>query len=61
MNPLWKNLLYLHSHITHTELAWKPDTRVPPNPPMAIIANRRPESVARLPCALAWPRLIAPR
>ena len=61
MNPLWRNLLYLHGHITHTELTWKPDTRVPPNPAKAVIASRKPESVVRAPRPSAWPRLIAPR
>ncbi len=61
MNPLWKNLLYLHGHITHAELAWKPDTRIPPNAPKAVIAIGKPRFVARSTCALAWPRLIAPR
>jgi hypothetical protein len=61
MNPLWKNLLYLHGHITHAELAWKPDSHVPTNPPRADIAISRPRSLVRSACALAWPRLIAPR
>jgi hypothetical protein len=61
MNPLWKNLLYLHGHIAHAGLAWKPDARLPPDRRRTVGAISKPRAMVRLSCAAVWPRLIAPR
>jgi hypothetical protein len=59
MNSLWKNLLFLHGHITHTDLAWRPDTRTEPD--RCKGAARKLKAIVPMCCASIWPRLIGPR
>jgi len=59
MSSLWTNLLFLHGHITHTDLAWRPDTRTETDRRKTVI--RKPKSIARMCCASIWPRLVGPR
>ena len=59
MNSPWKNLLFLHGHVTHTDLAWKPDTRSEPDRRKA--ATRKLKTIVPMCCASIWPRLAGPR
>jgi hypothetical protein len=56
MNSLWKNLLFLHGHISHTDLAWRPDTRTERK-----VAARKLKVIVPMCCASIWPRLVGPR
>ena len=60
MSSLWTNLLFLHGHVAHNDLSWRPDTRTTTD-------RRKPgagksKSIARMCCAaMIWPRLVGPR
>ncbi|HWX65977.1 MAG TPA: hypothetical protein VNZ27_06040 [Rhodanobacter sp.] len=59
MNSIWKNLLSLHGHITHADLAWRPDTRTEAD--QHKVATKKAKSIALMCCVSAWPRLVGPR
>lgn len=58
MNSIWKGLLFLHGHIIHRDLAWRPD-------PQGQRATAKPAANAQrrmlAQCASVWPRLAGPR
>jgi hypothetical protein len=58
MNSIWTSLLFLHGHVIHQDLAWRPDTQ-------ARRAERKPVTKIRHSvlacCAAVWPRLVGPR
>lgn len=59
MNSLWKDLLFLHGHITHVDPDWLPDARSDkdrPEPPA-----KKVKAIVATCCAAAWPRLVQPR
>ena len=59
MNSLWKNLLFLHGHISHTDLAWRPDTHTEPDRRKG--ATSKLKAIVPMCCASIWPRLVGPR
>ncbi|GGY32339.1 hypothetical protein GCM10008098_27250 [Rhodanobacter panaciterrae] len=59
MSSLWTNLLFLHGHVTHNDLPWRPDTRTTTS--RRKPAPAKPKTIARMCCAAVWPRLVGPR
>ena len=66
MSSLWKDLLFLHGHLTPTDLAWRPDARSDADGRKAIVRRKSRTRKARLiasACCMpaSWPRLAGPR
>jgi hypothetical protein len=60
MNPIWKDLLFLHGHVVRKEdLIWSAETRTPAQ--RAEADARKLKSATVRCCMAAWPRLVAPR
>jgi hypothetical protein len=58
MKSIWKNLLFLHGHVMHKDLAWRP------NPQNQDAKRKSPAAKQRAVlahCAAVWPRLMGPR
>jgi len=65
MSSLWKDLLFLHGHLTHVDLAWRPDARSEADRHKAIVKRksraRKARLIASACCMPTWPRLAGPR
>ncbi|MDE2154570.1 MAG: hypothetical protein KGJ32_01555 [Xanthomonadaceae bacterium] len=65
MSSLWKDLLFLHGHLTHADLAWRPDVRTDADRPDTIAKRksriRKARLIASACCMPARPRLAGPR
>ncbi|HEV2680531.1 MAG TPA: hypothetical protein VGV14_08520 [Rhodanobacter sp.] len=63
MKSIWKNLLSLHGHITHADLAWRPDARTEADQhaDQHKVVAKKAKSIALMCCVSAWPRLVGPR
>ena len=57
MKSIWTSLLFLHGHVTHRDLAWRPNPQGQrERKPLAA-----PKRQALACCAAVWPRLMGPR
>ena len=64
MSSIWKDLLFLHGHITNIDPSWRPDPQDDAGERKAIADKataKKVKSIAAMCCASAWPRLIRPR
>jgi hypothetical protein len=60
MNPIWKDLLFLHGHLVHKEdLAWNSETRDEADRAKAIASKAK--ATLQKCCVMVWPRLAGPR
>jgi hypothetical protein len=56
MHSIWTRLLFLHGHVAHKDLAWRPDAQRRKSRPFA-----KPQRTLLARCAAVWPRLMGPR
>ncbi|HEY8327196.1 MAG TPA: hypothetical protein VIO59_01945 [Rhodanobacter sp.] len=64
MSSIWKDLLFLHGHITHIDPAFRPDAHDDAGGRKATVNKttaKKVKSIAVMCCASAWPRLVRPR
>lgn len=64
MSSIWKDLLFLHDHLTNIDPSWRPDPQDDASERKAIAdkaAARKAKSIAAMCCASTWPRLVRPR
>ena len=58
MKSIWTSLLFLHGHVTHRDLAWRPNAQSQREERKPLAKQQRQAAAC---CAVVWPRLMGPR